>query len=75
MEQLSIAFKIWCSVEIFETKYNKNNIVKIIFLASAPNLEKKSCRQIRYLGQNITNLQISTFDANVTPGMRKKDIL
>ena len=32
-------------------------------------------RQIRYLGQNITNLQNSTFDANVTPGMRKKDIL
>ena len=35
----------------------------------------KTWRQIRYLGQNITNLQISTFDANVTPGMRKKDIL
>lgn len=32
----------------------------------------KTWRQIRYLGQNITNLQISTFDANVTPGMRKK---
>ena len=32
-------------------------------------------RQIRYLGQNITNLQNSTFDANLTPGMRKKDIL
>ena len=25
MEQLSNAFKIWCSVDIFETKYNKNN--------------------------------------------------
>ena len=32
----------------------------------------KTWHQIRYLGQNITNLQISTFDANVTPGMRKK---
>ena len=28
MEQLSIAFKIWCSVDIFETKYNKNNVVE-----------------------------------------------
>ena len=28
MEQLSIAFKIWCPVGIFETKYNKNNVVK-----------------------------------------------
>ena len=35
----------------------------------------KTWHQIRYLGQNITNLQISTFDANVTPGMCKKDIL
>ena len=35
----------------------------------------KTWHQIRYLGQNITNLQNSTFDANVTPGMRKKDIL
>ena len=35
----------------------------------------KTWRQIRYLGQNITNLQISTFDANMTPGMCKKDIL
>ena len=28
MEQLNIAFKIWCSVDIFETKYNKNNVVE-----------------------------------------------
>ena len=35
----------------------------------------KTWRQIRYLGQNITNLQILTFDTNVTPGMTKKDIL
>ena len=28
MEQLRIAFKIWCSVDIFETKYNKNNVVE-----------------------------------------------
>ena len=28
MERLSIAFKIWCSVDIFETKYNKNNVVE-----------------------------------------------
>ena len=38
-------------------------------------LKNKTWRQIRYLGQNITNLQISTFDANMTPGMCKKDIL
>ena len=35
----------------------------------------KTWRQIRYLGQNITNLQIPTFDASVTPGMCRKDIL
>ena len=35
----------------------------------------KTWHQIRYLGQNITNLQISTFDANMTPGMCNKDIL
>ena len=28
MHQLNIAFKIWCSFDIFETKYNKNNIVE-----------------------------------------------
>ena len=28
MERLSIAFKIWFSVDIFETKYNKNNVVE-----------------------------------------------
>ena len=28
MERLSIAFKIWCSFDIFETKYNKNNVVE-----------------------------------------------
>ena len=28
MGQLDIAFKIWCSVDIFETKYNKNNVVE-----------------------------------------------
>ena len=28
MEQLNIAFKIWCSVGIFETRYNKNNVVE-----------------------------------------------
>ena len=28
MGHLSIAFKIWCSVDIFETKYNKNNVVE-----------------------------------------------
>ena len=28
MEQLNIALKIWCSVDIFETKYNKNNVVE-----------------------------------------------
>ena len=28
MEQLNIAFEIWCSVDIFETKYNKNNVVE-----------------------------------------------
>ena len=28
MEQLSIALKIWCSVDIFETKYNKNNVLE-----------------------------------------------
>ena len=28
MEQLSIALKIWCSDDIFETKYNKNNVVE-----------------------------------------------
>ena len=39
------------------------------------DLLRETLRQIRYLGQNITNLQNSTFDANVTPGMRKKDIL
>ena len=32
----------------------------------------KTWHKIRYLGQNITNLQNPTFDANVTPGMRKK---
>ena len=28
MERLSIAFKIWFSVDIFETKYSKNNVVE-----------------------------------------------
>ena len=28
MEKLSTAFKIWCPVDIFETKYNKNNVVE-----------------------------------------------
>ena len=28
MEQLNIASKILCSVDIFETKYNKNNVVE-----------------------------------------------
>jgi len=28
MEQLNIALKIWCSVDIFETKYNKNNVLE-----------------------------------------------
>ena len=26
--QLDIAFQIWCSVDIFKTKYNKNNVLK-----------------------------------------------
>ena len=28
MGHLSIAFKIWCSVDIFGTKCNKNNVVE-----------------------------------------------
>ena len=35
----------------------------------------KTWHQIRYLWQNITNLQMSTFDANMTPGMCNKGIL
>ena len=31
MEQLNIALKIWCSVDIFETKYNKSNILEHFF--------------------------------------------
>ena len=71
MGQLDIAFKIWCSVDIFETKYNKNNI----FSGLCIKFRNKTRRPIRYLWQNITNLQISTFDANVTPGMCNKGIL
>ena len=41
MGQLDIAFKIWCSVDIFETKYNKSNILEKKFLVSASNLEIK----------------------------------
>ena len=28
MGQLNIAFQIWCSVDIFKTKYNKNNVLE-----------------------------------------------
>ena len=55
------------------------NITRITLWNNFPGLcikfRNETWRQIRYLAQNITNLQNSTFDANVTPGMRKKDIL
>ena len=31
MGQLDIAFQIWCSVDIFKTKYNKNNVLEQFF--------------------------------------------
>ena len=74
MWQLDIAFKIWC----FFFTFFWLNITRMTFwshLLASASFRNKTWRQIRYLGQNITNLQISTFDANVTPGMRKKDIL
>ena len=71
MGQLDIAFKIWCSVDIFETKYNKSNILEH-FSGLCIIFRNKTRRPIRYLWQNITNLQISTFDASVTPGMCNK---
>ena len=46
MGQLDIAFKIWCSVDIFETKYNKSNILEHFFLVSASNLEIKLGAQL-----------------------------
>ena len=55
------------------------NITRIKFSNNFSGLciefRNKTWRQIRYLGQNITNLQILTFDENLTLGMRKKDIL
>ena len=55
------------------------NITKVtfwnIFSGLCIKFRNKTRRPIRYLWQNITNLQISTFDANVTPGMCNKGIL
>ena len=55
------------------------NITKVTFWSISSGLcikfRNKTRRPIRYLWQNITNLQISTFDANVTPGMCNKGIL
>ena len=31
MGQLDIAFQIWCSVDIFKTKYNKNKVLEQFF--------------------------------------------
>ena len=74
MGQLDIAFKIWCSVDIYETKYNKKTFWNI-FSGLCIKYRNKTRHPIRYLWQNITNLQMSTFDANMTPGMCNKGIV
>ena len=55
------------------------NITKVtfwnIFSGLCIKFRNKTWRPIRYLWQNITNLQMSTFHANVTPGMCNKGIL